>query len=153
MLPVRGPSLPLARFFVCNDFASWQSNTCFVVIYESMVVRGGRELWMQTRGPQEIQSDFRLWQESVPQMYWGGGVNCGEPGHKVFLESSNGAFGGVASMTARRHQLIGDIIDDEEVLQSGRCLVVESLELWFETFDCELSMNAIICVEPFRGGP
>jgi hypothetical protein len=49
--------------------------------------------------------------------------------------------------------LISDIIDGEEILQSGRCLVVESLELWFETFDCELLMNAVICFDPFRGGP
>jgi hypothetical protein len=44
-------------------------------------------------------------------------------------------------------------IDGEEVLQSGPCLVVESLELWFETFDCELLMDAAICFDPFRGGP
>jgi hypothetical protein len=67
--------------------------------------------------------------------------------------SPDGAFGGVALMTGRRHQLISDIIDGEEVLQSGRCLVNESLELWFETFDCELLMNAVICFDPLRGGP
>jgi hypothetical protein len=56
-------------------------------------------------------------------------------------------------MTVRRHQLISNIIDGEVILQSGRCLVVESLELWFETLDCELLMNAVILVYPFRGGP
>jgi hypothetical protein len=81
-------------------------------------------------------------------VHWEEGVNLGEPGHKVFLESPDGAFGGVASMTVRRHQLISDIIDGEEILQSGRCLVVESLELWFETLDCELLMNAVICFDP-----
>jgi hypothetical protein len=40
-----------------------------------MVVRGGGELWMQTRCPQEIQCDLRLLQESVPQVHWEGGVN------------------------------------------------------------------------------
>jgi hypothetical protein len=77
-------------------------------------------------------------------MHWEGGVNLGDPGHKVFLESSDGAFGGVVLMTVRRHQLISDIIDGEEILQSGQCLVVESLELWFETLDCELLMDAFI---------
>jgi hypothetical protein len=56
-------------------------------------------------------------------------------------------------MTVRRNQLISDIIDDEEILQSGRCLVVESLELWFETFYCEFLMDAVICFDPFLGGP
>jgi hypothetical protein len=42
-----------------------------------MEVRSGRELWMQSRGSQEIQSDLRLWQGSVPQVQWEGGVNRG----------------------------------------------------------------------------
>jgi hypothetical protein len=71
----------------------------------------------------------------------------------VFLEGPDGALRGVASMTVVRNQLISDIIDGEEFLQSGRCLIVESLELWFETFDCELLMDAVICFDPFRGGP
>jgi hypothetical protein len=56
-------------------------------------------------------------------------------------------------MTVRGHQLISDIIDGEEIIQSGRCFVVESLELWFETFNCELLMDAVICFGPLRGGP
>jgi hypothetical protein len=81
-----------------------------------MEVRSGRELWMQSRGSQEIPRDFRLWQESVPQVQLEVGVNRGEPGHKVFLESHYGAFSSVASMTVRRHQLVSDIIDSEEIL-------------------------------------
>jgi hypothetical protein len=48
--------------------------------------------------------------------------------------------------------LISDIIDGGEILR-GRCLVFESLELWFETLDCELLMDAVICFDPFLGGP
>jgi hypothetical protein len=62
-------------------------------------------------------------------------VNRGEPGHKVFLESPDSAFRGVASMAVRWHQLVSDIIDGEEIVQRGGCLVVESLELWLETLD------------------
>jgi hypothetical protein len=67
----------------------------------------------------------------------------------VFLESTDGAFRSIASMTVGRNQLISDIIDGEEILQSGRCLVVESLEIWFEAFDRELLMDAVICFDPF----
>jgi hypothetical protein len=56
-------------------------------------------------------------------------------------------------MTVRRNQLISDIVGGEEILQSDRCLVAKSLELRFETLDCELLMNAAICFDPFRGGP
>jgi hypothetical protein len=71
----------------------------------------------------------------------------------VLLESSDGAFRGVASMAVRRHQLVSDIIDGEEILQSGGCFVVEILELWLETLDCKLLMNGAICFYPFLGGP
>jgi hypothetical protein len=56
-------------------------------------------------------------------------------------------------MTLRWYQLVSDIIADEEIIYSGGCLVVESLELWLETLDCELLMNGVICFDPFRGGP
>jgi hypothetical protein len=72
---------------------------------------------------------------------------------QVFLERPDGAFGGVASMTVRWNQLVSNIIDGEEILQSGGCLVVKSLELWFETLDCELLMDAVIWFYPLRGGP
>jgi hypothetical protein len=120
MLPVGSPSASLYWFFVYDYFASWRSKSCFVVIHKTMKVLRGRELWMQSRGSKKIQRDFRLWQECVPQVQWEGGVNRGEPGHKVFLESTDGAFRGVASMAVRWHQLVSDIIDGEEALQSGR---------------------------------
>jgi hypothetical protein len=41
----------------------------------------------------------------------------------VFLESPDGAFLSLASMTVRRHQLISDIIDGEEILQSVDALL------------------------------
>jgi hypothetical protein len=152
VLPVGSPRSPLSWFFVCNYVATWRSKNWFVVIHKTMEVRSGRELRMQSRGLQEIQSDFRLWQESVPQVQWEGGFNRGEPGHKVLLESPDGAFRGVASMAVRWHQLVSDIIDGEEILQNGGCFVVESLELWLEALDCELLMNGVICFDPFRGG-
>jgi hypothetical protein len=51
----------------------------------------------------------------------------------VFLEGPDGAFRGVASMAVRWHQLVIYIIDGEEILQRGGCLVVESLEYPFQS--------------------
>jgi hypothetical protein len=67
----------------------------------------------------------------------------------VFFESPDGAFRGVAAMAVRRHQLVIYIIGGEKILQSGRCLVVESLEFWFEALDSEFLMDVIICFDPF----
>jgi hypothetical protein len=66
----------------------------------------------------------------------------------VFFEGSDGAFRGVAAMAMRWHQLVSNIIDGAEILQSGGCLVIESLEFWLETFDSELLMDGIICFDP-----
>jgi hypothetical protein len=51
---------PFSWFLVCNDFASWWSKRCFVVIKEAMKVSCGGKLWVEYRGLQEIQCDFRL---------------------------------------------------------------------------------------------
>jgi hypothetical protein len=56
-------------------------------------------------------------------------------------------------MTVRRDQLIIDVIGHGKILQCGRYLVVDSLNLGFESFDSELLMDGAICFDPFRGGP
>jgi hypothetical protein len=71
----------------------------------------------------------------------------------VFLKCSDGSFSGVAEMAVVRNQLVLHVIGCEKVLQSSRCLVVESLEFWFETLDSEFLMDVIIRIDPFRGGP
>jgi hypothetical protein len=74
---------------------------------------------MKVSRPQEIQCDFRLRLESVPQVQWRGGVNLGESCHNLFFQSPDCALRGVAAMAVRRHQLVVDIISGEKVLQSG----------------------------------
>jgi hypothetical protein len=65
----------------------------------------------------------------------------------VFFEISDGTFSGIAAMAVGRHQLVLHVIGREKNLQSG-CLVVESLELWFETLDREFLMDVIIGLYP-----
>jgi hypothetical protein len=67
----------------------------------------------------------------------------------VLFESSEGASSSVAAMTVGRHQLILYVIGGEEMLQSGRCLIVERLEIWFETLGSEFLMDMIIRLYPF----
>jgi hypothetical protein len=49
---------------------------------------------------------------------WKGGVNWGEPCHKVFFEGPDGAFRGVAAMALRQYQLVSDIMDGEKFLKA-----------------------------------
>jgi hypothetical protein len=62
----------------------------------------------------------------------------------VFFEGPDGAFRGVLAMAVRRYQLVIGVIYGEEILQSGGCLFVESLEFWLETLDSEFLMDGII---------
>jgi hypothetical protein len=80
---------------------------------------------------------------------WESWIDRGEPCHKVFFESSDGAFSSVAVMTVGRYQFILNIIGGEKMLQSGRCLVVDSLEFWFETLSNEFLMDVIIGLDLF----
>jgi hypothetical protein len=67
----------------------------------------------------------------------------------VLFESSDGVFRGVAAMAVRRNQLVIYIIVGGKILQSGGCLVVKSLEFWFETLDSEFLIDGIIGFDPF----
>jgi hypothetical protein len=67
----------------------------------------------------------------------------------VLFESSDGTFRGVAAMAVRRHQLVLHIIDGEKSLQIGECLVVGSLEFWFETLGSEFLMDGVIGLDSF----
>jgi hypothetical protein len=67
----------------------------------------------------------------------------------VLFESSDGAFSGIAAMAVRRPQLVLHIIGGDIILQSGGCLVVESLEFWFESLPSEFLMDGIIGLDPF----
>jgi hypothetical protein len=82
-------------------------------------------------------------------MQWKGWINGDEPLHKVFFECLDGSFSSVAAVTVGRYQLVLHVIGGEKVFQSGRCLVVESLEFWFETLCSELLVDVIIYVDPF----
>jgi hypothetical protein len=53
------------------------------------------------------------------------------------------------SAAVGRHQLVLHVIGGEESLQSGGCLVVESLEFWFESLDREFLIDLIIGLDPF----
>jgi hypothetical protein len=86
-------------------------------------------------------------------MQWKGWIYRGEPCHKVFFKSSDGSFSGVAAVTVGRDQLVLYVIGCKKGLQSGRCLIIESLKFWFETLGGEFLMDVIICFYPFLVGP
>jgi multisubunit Na+/H+ antiporter MnhB subunit len=69
----------------------------------------------------------------------------------VFFKSPDGAFRGVVAVAVAvgRNQMILHVIGSEKMLQSGQCLIVESLKFWFETLGSEFLMDVIICLDPF----
>jgi hypothetical protein len=66
----------------------------------------------------------------------------------VFFKSLDDAFNGTTVVSVMWHQLVLHVIGGEKNLQSGGCLIVESLEFWFKTLDSEFLMDVIIGLEP-----
>jgi hypothetical protein len=64
----------------------------------------------------------------------------------MLFKSPDGAFRDGTAVTVGWDQFVLHIIGGGEILQSGQCLVVESLELRSETLDSEFLMDVIIMV-------
>jgi hypothetical protein len=52
-------------------------------------------------------------------MQWKGGVHRGEPCHKLFIESSDGTFSGIAAMEVGQHQLVIYVIGGEKIFKAA----------------------------------
>ena len=57
-------------------------------------------------------------------------VNTAQSGDEVIFERADGTFGSVATVKARRYELIIDFLFLEERLECCRAFVVEAMQLW-----------------------
>jgi hypothetical protein len=90
------------------------------------------------------------WGKSLSPKYNGKiGSTEASPATQVFFECLDGSFSGIVTVTVGRYQLVLHVIGGEKVLQSGRFLIVECLEFWFETLGSEFLLDVIICFDPF----
>jgi hypothetical protein len=59
---------------------------------------------------QEIDGDFSLWKEFVPELHGKIISNTGQNAEKMGFEISDSHFGRIASMAARRNELVSHIV-------------------------------------------
>ena len=90
-----------------EDFASRGSQRGRIVIElftENGLIR--RLCGIRPRVAEEIECEFRLGEQPVPQTNRKIVINRTQTGDEVILECSNGPFGGIASMSMRWYQLV-----------------------------------------------
>jgi hypothetical protein len=59
-------------------------------------------------------------------------IDAAKPGDEIILERADGAFGGVATMQSRGHELIVDLLVGEKCFEGCGTFVVEALEVRLE---------------------
>jgi hypothetical protein len=52
---------PVGRFFVEDDFGAWRCERCGVEVEVAVNGRVCGETGIEARGPEEVQSDCRMW--------------------------------------------------------------------------------------------
>jgi hypothetical protein len=85
-----------------------------------------------------------LGEETIPQVEREVRVCAAEASNQVILERSDGSFGGVGAVNARRNQLEIDLLAAEECLQSGGTFIVEALELGAEAGGDESVVDGLV---------
>ena len=94
---------------------------------------------------EEVQDEFGLREELVPEEVGEGIRDAREDGKEVSFKSAGGAFGYVAAMDTRRDNLESSVTlvnDGPTILRDG--LIVEDLEIDAVAFGFEVRHDAVI---------
>ena len=70
----------------------------------------GGEVGVDARGAEEIQGDYCLGNEFVPEVEWEGGIDRAKTSNEVVFEGLDGSFGFVSAVEASRGELYVDVV-------------------------------------------
>jgi hypothetical protein len=122
------PRATIVRFFVCDNSSAWGCKGASVEVMIAKDSRIGRQFWIESGGPKEIQGHCCLWKEAIPfegRVFRIGGTQaCNEMG----LKGLDSPFSCVTPMNMGRNKLVLDFIFEEAVLQVVRGFIVENVE-------------------------
>jgi hypothetical protein len=136
-----------------QDFCAWRRKRSPVVIEGSIRLSLRGKSWIYARRAHEIQRLGALADQAAPQMHRKGGVEAGEPGHKMIFPNADGPFGSISVMIVRRDELVGYVVLSNELLvEYVGTLVVQFLELWLEASVGEMLMDASVSTKKFSFG-
>ena len=115
------------RRFVQENFGAGGHERRFVIIEGSIEERFGRELGIDPRGEQKIESGGGEWNQAAPQIHWRVWVNATETGQKVIFERSNGLFGSIHAIDVRRDELKSNVVVAQVSFDRIRAFIVHDI--------------------------
>ena len=145
------PGLAVVRFDMGQHTNSRRSNGGPIKVKVSVNLSPGREFWIDSGSPHQIEREKTLGEEPVPQVHGELGVNTAKASNQMVLESSDGAFSGIAPVDTRRDQLVININVSHVSLEYIRALVVQSLETRAETGLDKIADTPLVGLENGRG--
>jgi hypothetical protein len=128
---VCGPSATVSGFVVGDNFHSWRSERCAIVVENSVELGVCGELGVDAALLEEVEGDFGLWEEMAPSVEGERRVDGRKAGDEVIFEGLYLSFRGVAAMDGWGCELEGDGVIGDVILEGGGGLVIEFLEFRF----------------------
>ncbi len=81
----------------------------------------------------EIQGQFSLREEVIPQVNWKLFVGAAEASNEMVFEHVNGTFRSIATVDMGWDQLGIDMLSNHEILEGTGCFIIQSLQLGAES--------------------
>ena len=121
----------LVCWFVMSDYMdAGRCNRGCVVVELAVEVFMGRKFGVHAGSPEEVECEFCLWDQFVPEVKGKLWVCCAKARDEVVLECADCAFCCIASMDAWGCELEFDALGTEKLLENITALIVESMEFW-----------------------
>jgi len=125
-----------------KDSDARRGNGGAIEIVMAIQLGPGGKFGIESGAAKEVQGEDGLWDKAIPQVEGKMFVDTAKAGDEMVFERPDGAFGGIATMDARRGKLKVDVLVAEELFERLGALVVQALEAWVESGVKEGSMEA-----------
>jgi hypothetical protein len=109
-----------------EDANTWRCEWSFVEIENAVYLGLGGETRVDTRGPEQVQSEKSLREHLVPKVEREVWVGATQPGDEVVFEGANGSFGCIGAVVVRRYQLVFDMVRGHQLEENAGGFVVQS---------------------------
>ena len=148
---VLGPEVPRGthvRLVVCQDAGAEGAEGCSIVVERPIEIFPGRDLLVQRGLAEEVQGEFSLRDEEVPEVTREVRGNPGQYGEEVGLERANGSFSRVTPMHVGGDQLkLGPPRLRYQFLVRRAHFVVEDLKIHVEAPLLDAGHDGVVCDE------
>jgi hypothetical protein len=106
---VEVPGAADVGFVVDDDWATEGEDGVGVVIEGAVEMFPGRDGWIDCRLAEQVESEFNLSKEQIPEVAGEISGKTRDDGKEVGLEGLYGMFGGIAAMDMRGHELVSPL--------------------------------------------